>query len=74
MCSSSSSVIWLVSPRVAHQERAVGDAQVDAFLRALAAQEAVGEARRKAVAAADAVLDLQVRELMGRRRTCRRAT
>ena len=57
-----------------HQQRAVGDAEVDAFLRRLAGEEAVGEAGGKAVAAADAVFDFEVGELTGRRRTCRRAT
>ena len=58
----------------AHQQRAVGDAEVDAFLRRLAGEEAVGEAGGEAVAAADAVFDFEVRDTTGRRRTCRRAT
>ena len=63
MCISSSSVIWLVSPSVLIEQRAVGDAEVDAFLRGLAGEEAVGEAGGEAVAAADAVFDFQVVEL-----------
>ena len=74
MWMSSSSVIWLVSPRVVMQQCAVGDAEVDAFLRGLAGEEAVGEAGGEAVAAADAVFDFEVVEDAGRRRTCRRAT
>src|SRR4051812_36477794 len=44
----------------AHEHGAVGDAEVDAGLGVLAREEAVGEAAGEAVAAADAVFDLEL--------------
>src|SRR5438874_28386 len=46
----------------AHEQGAVGDAEVDAVLGRLAGEEAVGEPAGEPVAAADAVFDLQVVE------------
>ena len=46
--------------RRGHRQRAVGRAIVDRRLGTLAFQEAVSEARGEAVAAADAVVDLQI--------------
>src|SRR5262249_30187085 len=47
----------------AHQQRAVRDAEVHAFLRRASGQEAVGEPGSEAVPAADAVFDLEVFEI-----------
>src|SRR4029079_18349413 len=44
----------------AHEQRAVGDAQVDAFLRRAASEEAVREAGCKAITAADTVFDFEI--------------
>ena len=46
-----------------HQQGAMGNAEVDALLRTLAAQESVGKAGGKAVTAADTVFNLEVREV-----------
>lgn len=46
-----------------HEQGAVGDAEVDAFLGGLAGQEAVGEAGCEAIPAADAVFDFEVLEV-----------
>src|SRR6478672_11353112 len=43
-----------------HEHRAVRDAEVHALLRFLAGEEAVGEAGRETVAAADAIFDFEV--------------
>ena len=74
MCISSSSVIWLVSPRVLISSAPCATPRFDALLRRLAGQKSVRETRGETVAAADAVFNFQIGIRWAHRRTSRRAT